>query len=144
MTTHLKRELSIWRRRHAHGLVLGWRWRWTIWRTSRSRVVLRSAPGQTNTGVSDWVTLHLVDGHLSSMTLDELDETATFSWWDLDVGDFSKALEEGTQLILGNISGKTSNKDSCVVGIRELVHWLRSTVITDSSWGSTHAVHAWS
>jgi hypothetical protein len=36
----------------------------------------------------------LVDGHLSRVAVDELDETAALARRNLDVGDFTKALEE--------------------------------------------------
>jgi hypothetical protein len=77
------------------------------------------------------------------MTLDELDKAATLSWRNLYVGNFAEALEEGTQFILGNVSGETANEDSGVVWVRELIHWLGSTVVAKRG-RSTHRVHAWS
>lgn len=71
------------------------------------------------------------------MSLDELDETTALSWWDLDVGDFPEALEEGAQLILGYVSRETSNEDSGVVGVSKLVHGLRCPVVTQR-WRCTH------
>jgi hypothetical protein len=141
-TTYLKGlKLAIWvSRRHAHWLILWWGRSWAIGSAGGSRVVLRSAPGETDTGVANRVTLHLVDGHLGGVTLDELDEATTLSGGDLDVGDLTEALEERAKLILSDVSGQASNENCGVVGVGELVHWLRSTVITQW-WGSTHAVH---
>lgn len=96
-------------------------------RGADARVVLRSTPAQANTGVANRITLHLVDSHLSSVSVDELNETATLARGDLDVGDFTKALEERAQLVLGNVTGKTTDKDGRVVGVGELVH-LRGRV----------------
>jgi hypothetical protein len=116
-------------RGHAHGGVHGRR------RGSRAvgaaggaGVVLGATPGQTDARVTDGVTLHLVDGHLRGVALDELDETATLSRGDLDVGDFSEALEERAELILGDVAGKATDEHSGVVGVGELVHGLGSTV----------------
>jgi hypothetical protein len=61
---------------------------------SRARVVLGAAPAEAHARVANGVALHLVDGHLSGMTLHELDETASLAWGDLDVGNLAKALEE--------------------------------------------------
>lgn len=72
--------------------------------SANSRVVLRSAPAEAHTGVTDGVALHLVDGHLGGVTVDELDEAAALAGRNLDIGDLSKALEERSQLILGNVS----------------------------------------
>jgi len=81
-------------RRHAHGGV-DWRWRRrAVGGASGARVVLRAAPAQTDTRVTNGVALHLVDGHLSSVALNKLDEAAALSWRDLDVGDLAEALEE--------------------------------------------------
>jgi hypothetical protein len=82
-------SMSWW---HAHGVVLRWWGGRAVWCASWSGVVLRAAPGETNTRVTNRIALHLVDGHLSSMTLDELNETTTLSWWDLNIGDLAKAL----------------------------------------------------
>lgn len=128
---------------HSHLLVMGWWWSWAVWGSGWTRVVLAASPRETDARVTDWVTLHLVDSHLGCVALNELDESTALSGWDLDVGDLSKALEERAELILGDIARQTSNKDSSVVWISELVHWLRSTIVTH--WGRcTHRVHAWS
>ena len=73
------------------------------------------------------------------MTLHELDEAASLARRNLDVGDFTKALEEGAKLVLGNIAGEATNEDGGVVGVRELVHGLGSTIV--AHWGSAHRVH---
>lgn len=116
-------------RGHAHGGVHGRR------RGSRAvgaaggaGVVLGAAPAQAHAGVTDGVALHLVDGHLGGVALHELDETTALSGGDLDVGDFSEALEERAELILGNVAGQTTDENSGVVGVGELVHGLGSTV----------------
>lgn len=114
---------------HSHRGVLGWRWCRSVRGASGSRVILRTAPRETDTGVANGIALHLVDGHFSSMTLDELNETAALSGWDLNVGDLAEALEEGTEFILSDVAGETANEDSGIVGIGELVHGLRSTVV---------------
>ena len=75
------------------------------------------------------------------MALDELNEAAALSGWDLNVGNLAEALEEGTELILGNVSGQATNEDGSVVGISELVHRLRRTVVTQRR-RSAHTVHA--
>lgn len=108
---------------------------------SRAGVVLRATPAQTHTRVTDGVSLHLVDGHLCSVTLNELNEAASLAGRDFDVGDLAKPLEERAELILGNISGKATHEDGCVVGVGELVHGLGSTV--EAHRRSTHGrVHA--
>lgn len=126
--------------RHAHALVLRWWWSRAVRGSSWTRVVLGASPGETDTGVSDGVTLHLVDGHLGGVALDELDEAAALSGWDLDVGDLSEALEEGAELVLSDVARQATDEDGGVVGVGELVHWLRSAVVADR--GSTHGVHA--
>jgi len=63
-------------------------------RSADAGVVLRSAPAEADTGVSDGVALHLVDGHLGGVAVDKLNETASLARWYLDIGDFTKALEE--------------------------------------------------
>lgn len=108
---------------------------------SRAGVVLRATPAQTDTRVTDGITLHLIDGHLGRMALDELDETASLTRRDLDIGNLAKSLEEGAQLILGHISGETADEDGRVVGVSELVHWLRGTVETHGR-GTHGGVHA--
>jgi hypothetical protein len=75
------------------------------------------------------------------VALDELDETAALARGDLDVGDFSESLEERAELILSHVAGKTTNEDSGVVGVGELVHGLGSAV--EAHGGTTHrGVHA--
>lgn len=91
-------------------------------RRADTRVVLGTSPGETNARVADGVALHLVDCHLGGMAVYELDETAALTGRDLDIGDFSEALEEGTEFILGDVSGQTTDKDSGVVRVGELVH----------------------
>lgn len=93
-------------------------------RSANTRVVLRSAPREADAGVADGVTLHLVDSHLGGMTMDKLDEAATLAGRNLDVRNFSEALEERAKLVLGDISGQTADEDGSVVGVRELVHRL--------------------
>jgi hypothetical protein len=74
------------------------------------------------------------------MTLDELDKTTSFSRRDLDISDLTKSLEERAQLILGDIAGEATDKDSGVIGISELIHRLWSTIVAHR-W-SAHRVHA--
>jgi len=128
-------------RRHAHGRVDWWWRRRTVRSASRSRVVLGAAPAETDARVADRVALHLVDGHLGSVTLNKLDEAATLSGRDLDIGDLAEALEEGTELVLGDVAGKATNKHSGVIRVGELVHGLRSTVVASHGRGA-HGVHA--
>lgn len=125
---------------HAHSLVLWWRWSRSVGGSSGTRVVLGASPGEADARVSDGVALHLVDGHLSSVALDELDEAAALSGWDLDVGDLPEALEEGAELVLGDVAREATDEDGGVVGVSELVHWLRGSVVADR--GSAHGVHA--
>lgn len=147
LTAHLHRRKVAVRvlRRHAGHTHLGVRLRWRRCRAVRSsgraRVVLASSPAETDARVANWVALHLVDGHLCSMTLNKLDEPAALARRNLDVCDLAKALEEGTQLILGDVAREASDEDSGVVGVSELVHWLRSGAVV-AHGGSTHAVHA--
>lgn len=136
---HLLRVVAVLllRRWHAHRVVLRWRRSWAVGSASWSRVVLRTSPRKTNPRVANWVALHLVDGHLGSVALNELDETAALSRWDLDVSDLAETLEEGAKLILGDVAGQTTNEDSGVVGVSELIHGLRGTIVS-SHWGTTH------
>jgi len=127
-------------RRHAHALILGRGWSRSIRGAGWSRVVLRATPGETNARVANGVALHLIDRHFSSVALYKLDKSASLSGRNLDIGDFSEALKERSQLILSNISRKAANKDGGVVGVCELVHWLRSAVV--AHWRGTHRVHA--
>lgn len=85
------------------GEVMGRGWSRAV-RSTYTRVVLRTSPRETNARVANWVALHLVDGHLGSMAVDKLDETAALARRNLDVGDLSEALEEGTELILGDVA----------------------------------------
>lgn len=87
-----------------------------------ARVVLRTTPAQADSRVADGVALHLVDGHLSSMAVDELDKAATLARRDLDICYLSKSLEEGSQLVLGDVAGKATDEDGRVIGVGELVH----------------------
>ena len=113
---------------HTHVRVdWGWR-RGAVWGSCGAGIVLGSSPAQADTGIADGVALHLVDCHLGGVALDELDEAAALSRRDLDVGDLTKALEEGAQFILGNVARKTANEDGGVVGVGKLVHRLRRTV----------------
>ena len=81
-------------RRHAHRRV-NWWWRSrTVRSACGARVVLAATPAEADTRVTDGVALHLVDGHLSSVALNELDETAALARGNLDVGNLAKALEE--------------------------------------------------
>jgi len=125
---------------HGHRREHGGRGRRAVRSASRSRVVLTASPRQPNPRVTDGVALHLVDSHLGGVPLDKLNEATALSGRNLDVGDFSEALEERTELIFGNVTGQPSDEDGGVVGIGELVHRLRSTIVTH--WRSTHGVHA--
>jgi hypothetical protein len=89
---------------------------------SYARVVLRATPTETNARVSNRITLHLVDGHLGCVTMNELNEATALARRDLDVCNFAKALEERPELIFSDIAGQTTNENSSVVGVRELVH----------------------
>jgi hypothetical protein len=127
---------------HAHGGVHGrWRGSRAVGAAGRAGVVLGAAPAQADTRVTDGVSLHLVDSHLSGVALDELDETAALSRGDLDVGNLAESLEERAELILGDVARETTNEDSGVVGVGELVHGLGSTV--EGHGRATHGrVHA--
>ena len=128
-------------RRHAHaGAEDRWGRSWAVRGTSRSRVVLRTSPAKADPRVANGVALHLVDGHLGGVTLHELDETTSLAWRNLDIGDFAKALEERAELVLGDVPTEAADKDSGVVGVRKLIHGLRSTVVAHRR--STHGVHA--
>lgn len=129
-------------RGHAHGGVHGGRrGSGAVGAAGGAGVVLRATPAQTNAGVTDGVALHLVDGHLGSVALNELNETTALSRRDLDVGDLAESLEEGTQLVLGDVARQTTDEHSGVVGVGELVHGLGSTV--EAHGGTVHGgVHA--
>jgi len=126
--------------RHTHGGI-DWWWRsWTVWRASRTGIILASAPAETDARVANRIALHLVDGHLSCMTLDELDEATALPGGDLDVGDLAKALEEGTQLIFRNVSRKPPNKDGSIIGVGELIHGLLLLLLAVERYGgSSHS-----
>lgn len=116
------RAAAVWARAVArHAEIVGWR-RCRSVRSSDSRVVLASAPAETNAGVTNGVALHLVDGHLSSVAVDKLNEAAALSRRNLDVCYFAKTLEERAELILGDVTREATDKDSGVVGVSELVH----------------------
>lgn len=63
------------------------------------------------------------------MAMNKLDEAASLSGGDLDVGDFTKALEERAKFVLGNIARQASNEDRGVVRVGKLVHrhWVEAT-----------------
>ena len=86
------------------------------------RVVLGPAPAKPDTRVANGVTLHLVDRHLRRMPVHELDEATALARGNLDIGDLTEALEEGSELVLGHIARETADEHSRVVGIGELVH----------------------
>ena len=134
---------AIWRSsRHTHLWIDGWRGSWAVRSTSWSRVVLGATPTKTDARVADRVALHLVDGHLGRMTLNELNKATPLSWGDLDVGDFAKTLEERAELILGHVAGKATDKYGGVVGVGELIHWLLWCSIVANWLGWAHsAVH---
>lgn len=119
--------------RHAH--VVGRR-RSRAVRRADARVVLRAAPAEADTRVTNGVALHLVDGHLGSVAVDKLNEAAAFARGNLDVGDFAEALEERAELILGNVARETTDEDGRVVGVSELVH-LSSRVVA-TIWEALH------
>jgi hypothetical protein len=128
-------------RRHAHGRV-DRRWRGGAVRgAGRARVVLGATPAEAHARVADRVALHLVDGHLGGVALNELDEAAALSGRDLDIGDLAEALEEGTELVLGDVAGEAADEHGGVVGVGELVHRLGSTVVAGHG-RRTHGVHA--
>ena len=93
-------------------------------RSTHTRVVLGATPGETDARVTNRVTLHLIDGHLGRMAMDELHEAAALAGRDLDVGDLAKALEERAKLVLGDVARQTADEHSRVVGIGELIHGL--------------------
>jgi hypothetical protein len=74
------------------------------------------APERKNAGVANRATLHLVDGHLvGSTALHDLDETTALSGWNLDVVNLTETLEERAELILSDVSRKTTNEESQLV-----------------------------
>jgi hypothetical protein len=60
------------------------------------------------------------------MTVNKLNEAASLSRRNLDVGNLAKPLEEGPQLVLCNVTGESPDKNSGVVRISELVHLHRT------------------
>lgn len=119
--------------RQAH--VMGRRRSWAVG-SADARVVLRTTPAETDTRVANGVALHLVDGHLGGMAVDKLDETAALSRRNLDISNLTKALEERTELVLGDVARETANKDGGVVGVGELVHLGSGIVAT--IWETLH------
>jgi len=113
---------------------------WSIWCAGGSGIILATAPAQSNARVANGIALHLIDGHFSSMALHELNKAATLSRWNLDVGDFSEPLEERAELVLGDVARKSTDENGSIVGIRELVHGLWSSIISDRS--ASHRIHA--
>ena len=128
------------RRRHTHRWVDGWRRRWTVWSAGRTGIVLAPSPAEADPRVTNWIALHLVDGHFCCVTLDELNKSTSLPGWDLDIRNLSKSLEKGAELVLRDISRKPSNKDCGIVRVGKLVHWLRLAVVSD--WRIPHVVHA--
>ena len=127
---------------HTHGWIDRRRWSWTVGRAGRTRIVLRATPTETYARVSDGISLHLIDGHLGSVTLDELNKAAALAGWNLDVGDLAKALEEGAQLILGHVAGKATDENGSIVWVGELIHGLRGSKVAAAEVRSAHRVHA--
>ena len=130
-------------RGHTHAWAEGnwWRWCRTVRGAGWTRVVLGPTPAKTDARVTDGVALHLVDSHLGSVALNELNEAATLAWGNLDVCNLAKALEEGAELVLGDVAGQTADEDGSVVRVSKLVHRLGSTVVTTHG-RSAHRVHA--
>lgn len=91
-------------------------------RSTHARVVLRAAPRKADARVPNRISLHLIDRHLGGVTVDKLNEATALSGRDLDVGNFAKSLEEGTQLVLRDIARQSTDKDSSVIRVSELVH----------------------
>ena len=112
---------------------------------TNARVVLRAAPAEANTRVANGIALHLIDGHLRGMTVDELDKATALARGDLDIGDLAKALEERAQLILSDIAREATDEDSGVVRVSELVHLrgrVETTVTkTSTTRGATAVLH---
>lgn len=97
-------------------------------RGAYSGIVLGPTPGEANPRIANGVSLHLVDGHLSRMTMDELNKAAALARGDLNVGDLAEALEERTKFIFGDVARETTHKDGGVVRIGELIHGLHGVV----------------
>ena len=99
-------EIGVWVLwRHAHGRVDWRRRRRTVRRACRAGIVLAATPAETHTRVANRVALHLVDGHLSGVALNKLDESTALAWWNLNVGNLAEALEERSELVLGDVAG---------------------------------------
>ena len=116
--------------------VVGWGRRWPVW-SAHTRVVLTATPGQADAGVTDRIALHLVDGHLCSMAVDELDKAAALARRNLDVGDLPEALEKRTEFILGNVPRESADKNSSIVWVGELVHLgsrVKSAILLITAW----------
>jgi hypothetical protein len=67
------------------------------------------------------------------VAVDKPDEAAALARGDLDVGDFSESLEERSKFVLRDITRKAADKNSCVVGVGELVHlssWVEAATST--------------
>jgi len=67
------------------------------------------------------------------VAVDELNETTALARGDLDVRDLAEALEERSKLILSDITRKSTDEDSSIVRIGELVHlssWVETAVAT--------------
>lgn len=110
--------------RHASGSKIVRRGRGRAIRSAYTRVVLRTAPREADARITDRVTLHLINCHLRGVAMDELDKTAALSRRDLDVGDFTKALEERAKLVFSDVAGETTDEDGGVVRVGELIHGL--------------------
>jgi len=80
--------------RHSpHTLIIRRRRGRTIRGARWTRVVLRSAPAQADTRVTNWIALHLVDCHFRRMTLNKLNEWSSLvdCTWRLFAFDFASA-----------------------------------------------------
>jgi hypothetical protein len=111
-------------------------------RSANARVVLATAPTEANTRVANRITLHLVDGHLGSVAVNKLNETTALARRNLDVGDFTEALEEGAELILSHVARKATDKNRSVVGIGELVHLSGRVETTGTTTVAIATLHA--
>lgn len=100
-TVRVRTGAAVGRTRHAHVVR---RRRSRAVGSADSRVVLRSAPAESDSRVANGVALHLVDGHLGGVAVDKLDEAAALARRDLDVGDFSESLEERSKFVLRDIA----------------------------------------
>ena len=139
----LSKVAIVLRRWHPHGWVDWWGRGRAVWSACRSGVVLASTPTEANARVTDRITLHLVDGHLRGMALDELDEAAALSRGNLDVGDLAEALEERAELVLCHIARQAADEDSGVVGVGELIHGLLLLLLLAVVRLHRWAAHRW-